>query len=105
MSLAKAVNESGAPPLPTQVDPKAELDKAPKVLIRIHKTGDKNEQKQVYVGVNGIGYLIKRGEDVLVPEPVMRVLEDAVQTVYDYDDDAGALVKRDALAYPFTKLS
>lgn len=105
MSVTKTVNELPVIPLAVQVNPKDALDAAPKVRIRIHKTGDKNEQKQVYVGVNGVGYLIKRGEDVDVPEPVMRVLEDAVQTVYDYDDDQGMLVKRDALAYPFTRVS
>lgn len=104
MSLSKAVNESPVILPAAQVNPRDALDAAPKVKIRIHKTGDKNEQKQVYVGVNGVGYLIKRGEDVLVPEPVMRVLEDAVQSVYDYDDDKGMLVKREALAYPFTRV-
>lgn len=105
MSLTKAVNEPPVIPLAVQANPKDALDAAPRVKIRIHKTGDKNEQKQVYVGVNGVGYLIKRGEDVDVPEPVMRVLENAVQTVYDYDDDKGMLVRRDALAYPFTRVS
>lgn len=91
-----------------QANPKDELDAAPRVWIRVHKTGDRNEQKQVYVGVNGVGYLIRRGVNVEVPEPVVRVLEQAVQTVFDVEaDESGlvnALVRREALAYPFTRL-
>jgi hypothetical protein len=35
----------------------------------------------------------------------MRVLENAVQSVWDYDEHTQQRIKRDALAYPFTRLS
>ncbi len=103
MSTIKTVNELPAVPAATQgLSPRDELDAAPKVRIIIHETGNKTERKRVYVGVNGVGYDIKRGEEVRVPSPVMLALKDAVQSVYAYDDDLGALMKRDAMAYPFT---
>lgn len=105
MIASKATNEPLVVLPVVYANPKDELDAAPRVKIRVHKTGDKNEQKQVYVGVNGIGYLIQRGQDVDVPEPVMRVLENAVQSVWDYDEHTQQRIKRDALAYPFTRLS
>lgn len=49
-------------------------NKAPKkVKIKLEKT--RNEKADVYVGVNGKSYLIKRGEYVEVPIAVAEVLE------------------------------
>lgn len=87
------------------LSPRAELDAAPRVKIRVHKTGDRNEQKYVFVGVNGVNYQIERGKDVDVPFPVMRVLQDAVQTIWEQNDDLGSLERREAQSYPFTLLS
>lgn len=87
------------------LSPRAELDAAPKVKIRVHKTGDRNEQRHIFVGVNGVSYQIERGVDVEVPEPVMRNLQDAVQTVWEQNDDLGAIESRSAQSYPFTRIS
>lgn len=51
------------------------LDAEPKVKIRLHK--DKNNKEDLFVGINGRGYLIKRGETVEVPESVAKVIEES----------------------------
>ena len=45
---------------------------AEKVTIRLPIT--RNEKDDVYVAVNGVGYLIQRGKDVEVPASVAEVL-------------------------------
>jgi hypothetical protein len=90
------------------LDPHDALRRAPKVKIRVHKTGQPNESQDVYVGVNGIGFQIKRGEEVTVPEPVMLVLKDAVRTVFRWVVDADGTLRQegaDVLAYPFDRLN
>ena len=87
-------------------DPRDVLRIGPKVKIKIHKTGLQTE-RDVYVGVNGVGFQIQRGEEVDVPLPVMKVLEDAVQTVYQWKkapDGSLTEVKTAVQAYPFTRL-
>ena len=44
-----------------------------KVKIKLPLT--RTEKNDVFVGVNGVGYLIKRGEYVEVPASVAHVLE------------------------------
>ncbi len=88
-------------------DPHEVLRKAPKVKIKIHRTGAGPESDDVYVGVNGVGFQIKRGVEVEVPEPVMKNLEDAIQTVYHKAvvDGKEVLVPSQVPAYPFTRLN
>lgn len=43
------------------------------VRIRLHLTRDQKDD--VYVGLNGVGYLIKRGQEVDVPEGVAEILQ------------------------------
>lgn len=78
------------------------LKAAPKVKIRVHETGDPNERKDVYVGVNGVGYMIRRGENVEVPVPVAKVLETSIQEVYEFDGEGRHMTSRNAQKYPFT---
>lgn len=108
MATALAVEKDKAPALAMEqgreLSALEALKAAPKVKIRIHKTGDRNEQTDVYVGVNGIGYQIRRGVDVEVPEPVAKVLEDATQTIYEFDEETQTRTLREAQAYPFTYL-
>ncbi len=96
------------PPAVTYSDPHDALRAAPKVLIKVHKTGRPEEPEDVFVGVNGVGYQIKRGEPVTVPEPVVKVLENAVQTVYikGRDSEGREIMKpNEVQAYPFTRLN
>ena len=98
-----------APPklLGGSTDPHDVLRAAPKVKIKIHRTGNPNEAPDVYVGVNGVGFQIKRGETVEVPEPVAKALENAIQTVYtETKEDGKVVLKPNAVpAYPFTRLN
>lgn len=59
---------------------KKELEKQPKVKIRIPST--ETEKDDVTVGINGYTYQIKRDTEVLVPRSVAQVLEDAKITIY-----------------------
>lgn len=58
--------------------PPPSLDNQPKVPVTLFYDGDKYAD-DVFVGVNGIGYQIRRGETVEVPEAVAEVLENANQ--------------------------
>ena len=51
----------------------AETNKTKKVKIRLPLT--RTEKDDVFVGLNGKTYLIKRGVDVEVPEGVAKILE------------------------------
>jgi hypothetical protein len=66
--------------------------KAPKmVTVRLPLT--RLEKEAVYVGVNGKGYLIKRGVDVEVPESVAEVLrhrEEMLDVAMAYEAEASA---------------
>lgn len=58
-----------------------------KVKIRIPISRENNSD--VFVGVNGRSWLIKRGVEVEVPECVVEVLkhqEEALATAYNYSD-------------------
>lgn len=65
---------------PANTDPRhtppPDLSKEPKVKIKLFLDGDKYKD-DVFVGVNGRTYLIKRGVEVEVPESVAKVLEDS----------------------------
>jgi hypothetical protein len=83
----------------------AVLAKDERVSITILESNDKHAVDPVFVGVNGVGYSIKRGVPVTVPKAVVNVLENARQTVYDVShDERGAmkLTPRSALSYPYT---
>ncbi|MBQ7607964.1 MAG: hypothetical protein IJU76_08360 [Desulfovibrionaceae bacterium] len=56
----------------------------------------------VSVGVNGRGYLIKRDEDVIVPEGVYNVLMEAKQGIYETYDEYGQKKSRfrEVLRFP-----
>lgn len=81
------------------------LAKEDRVTITILESNDKHAVDPVFVGVNGVGYSIKRGVPVPVPRAVMNVLENARQTVYDVSHDERGAMKlnpRSALSYPYT---
>ena len=109
LNTAPAPESQAAPPplMPASDDPYDALRRAPKVTIKVHKTGRPDESSDVYVGVNGIGFQIQRGVEVTVPEPVLKVLENAVQTVYaeaKTPDGKSELKAMSVQAYPFTRI-
>jgi hypothetical protein len=91
-------------PAPQKISPELQSKPAEKpgvkmVKIRIAKS-DKDSKYPVFVGVNGVGYAIKRGEAVEVPEPVVEALRNAVQVSYAEDGTSN-----ESLVYPFEVLS
>ncbi|RAS14829.1 MULTISPECIES: hypothetical protein [Microvirgula] len=66
--------------------------------VVIHISKERGEAGDVFVGVNGVSYLIKRGVDVTVPRAVLSVLENAVQVEYDPE----TLDPREVPSYPYS---
>lgn len=75
--------------------------KAKYVGLMIHKTEGDSESVQVPVSVNGKTWLIRRGENVSVPDYVVEVLRNAVKDVF-HTDNEGQLVHRQVPSYPFS---
>lgn len=80
----------------------AKAAKPKTVTINIHPVAGKSGRSDVFVAVNDRTFLIKRGVNVEVPVEVAHVLENAVEDVWERDEEANDLVKRSALAYPFS---
>lgn len=57
-----------------------------------------------YVGVNGVGYLLKPGEPIDVPEHVVHVLDNAIQSK-PIMDGVRIVGYRDGLRLPYRRLS
>lgn len=72
----------------------------PKVKLLIHEQEGAGGKRPVYVGVNGTGMLIPRGQIVEVAYRYYHALANAVRDVYDQDDE-GTIHKRQVPAYPF----
>lgn len=80
---------------------------AKRVKIIIHESADPNAVNPVFVGVNGKGYTITRGQEVDVPNGVLEVLNNARETLYERKKDEYGkeyLSPREALSYPFSIL-
>lgn len=58
----------------------AEEDRRVKVVF--HKTGDPAQGDYVFIGHNGRGYQIPFEKEVVIPESVARVCDDAMVTTY-----------------------
>jgi len=61
---------------------------------------DKHGPNPVQIGINGTIFAVKRGVEVHLPEPYLKVLEQAVQTLYD----PKTMETRHVHAYPFQVL-
>lgn len=76
--------------------------------IVIDEARDANEIDPVFVGANGRGYLLKRGQAVKVPREVVSVLSDAVEDravpKFDTRGNPIGLDIRRARRFPFTNL-
>ena len=80
MIPATATKEKGRPMPKDTEDVRDALDAEKKVRILIPST--ETERDAVPVGVCGYTYLIKRDEEVEVPQSVVSVLRDAKMTIY-----------------------
>lgn len=58
----------------------AEEDRRIKVIF--HKTGDPTQGEYVFIGHNGRGYQIPFDKEVVLPESVVKVADDAVVTTF-----------------------
>lgn len=92
------------------IDSASQVNLSDRVKIRITKTDDNRGSEDVFVGVNGAGFLIKRGVAVDVPRAVVEVLRNAVtkklqEIVNDNGDHTGAFEYIDVQSYPFEVLS
>ena len=103
--IRAAVREASGEPEVTPV--KVAPMKAKTYTINIAKTNDDTGSDDVFVGVNGKGYLLKRGVDIPnVPASVVDVLRNAVETRYSQKRVQGSnaveMVKREVQSYPFS---
>jgi len=92
------------------VDTASGINMSDRVKIRITKTEDSRGSDDVFVGCNGVGFLIKRGVAVDVPRAVAEGLRNAVtkklvEVVNDNGDHTGAFEYIDVQSYPFEVLS
>lgn len=65
---------------PLVTDNGIELDA--KYRIRIAPATTKNEPQTAFVGVNGVGWGLRRGEDLVVPGYVVAAIQNASQKTY-----------------------
>ncbi len=92
------------------VDAASGINMGDRVKIRITKTEDSRGSDDVFIGLNGAGFLIKRGVTVDVPRDVVGVLRNAVtkklvEVVNDNGDHTGAFEYIDVQSYPFEVIS
>jgi len=72
--------------------------------IIVEEGRDENDMNPIFVGVNGRGYSIRRGEVVEVPGEVLGVLNDAVEvrsTPYSKDGVPAGMTTRAARRFPY----
>lgn len=67
-------------------------------FIKININESDTDKQPVFVGLNGRSYVIKRGEDVVVPRAVAEILETACTKKYDAKTMEHRMVPR----FPFS---
>lgn len=88
---------------PRKKAPQTEFDRIsaePRITI-ILEENDQIAPSGQYVGVNGVGYLVKPGVPVAVPESVLNVLDDAIMSTPVKDDNDTVIGYRDRLRFPY----
>jgi hypothetical protein len=70
-------------------------------ILTIHQTNDDGGGEDVFVGINGYGYQIKRGEPVEVPEEVVQVIANAKQELMTFGKD-GQVISRTTPRFPYS---
>lgn len=81
--------------------PLKELHEQQYFRIRIDETEDKSEPERAYVGVNGVGYWMTRGDEHIVPEGVVNVLKEQTRTVYRFNERTKDHERREVPPYPY----
>lgn len=88
-------------PEATEIPASAE-EPEPRVRIIVHHQEGLEASKFVKVQINGTMYTLPRETELTVPESVLGVLNDAVQTVTVYEN--GKAEERNARRFPYTVL-
>jgi hypothetical protein len=71
-----------------------------KVRLQIHKDSSPTAVDPVFVGLNFVGYTIRRGEEVIVPAELVEVLKSASEIRYEQKGDE--LISREVPSYAFS---
>jgi hypothetical protein len=72
-----------------------------KQILTIHQTNDDGGSEDVFVGINGYGYQIKRGEPVEVPKEVVQVIANAKQELMTFGK-GGNVISRTTPRFPYS---
>ena len=76
-----------------------EINKTPRVKVKISRDPNSKGNDDVYASVNGVAYILQREKVVEVPRPVYEVILQAQETRYE-QDEAGNLLPRMVQSYP-----
>lgn len=94
---------SNLQPAPSAKKPPIGLPPTVRIIL---EENDNIPPNGLFVGVNGVGYLIRPGEEVNVPASVVDVLEHAVMASPHIDPMTRQIVGyRQRMRYPFRKIS
>lgn len=90
---------------PVESAERAKLNAQQRIKIRIFESPE--HPTRIFIGVNGVSFVIKPGAIVEVPESVVEVLRNAQKTTYrQVDTDRGTEMKQQlAQSYPFEIIS
>ena len=83
------------------VEGKGAAKKGGRCEINIAKQDKPAGSDPVFVGVQGVGYTIPRGINVIVPVAVEHVLQNAITDVVTQDPDDGAIMHDYVPTYPY----
>lgn len=90
----------------TQQAIEAEIKSQEKVQVFIHNQDGPGGDKPVFVGANGVGYLIPREKWVSVPKIVINGLTDAAETRYYREEregqSTGPMLSKEVRRYSFS---
>ena len=101
--------EYGEPAAPVAAPVKAKKKAAPRaasLTTRIQvEDNDEIPPTGLYVGHNGRGYLIRTGEPVDVPNPILEILDNAVMLQPQFDPQTRRVVGyRRRMRYPYRRV-
>jgi hypothetical protein len=100
-TLVEETNESTESTKRTRArKPEVEALTGKKVKLTIHKDPSPTAVDPVFVGLNFVGYSIKRGEEVIVPAELVEVLKSSAEVRYEQKGDQ--LIIREVPSYAFS---
>jgi len=71
-----------------------------KVRLTIHKDSSPTAVDPVFVGLNFVGYSIRRGEEVVVPAELVEVLKTSIEVRFEQKGDQ--MITREVPSYAFS---